>query len=285
MTPTGRRPSDQLPRSQGSPVSSGLWAVVPVFDEMRTLGTVVERLRTHCPVIVVDDASTDGSAGVAARAGAAEVLRHAHREGKGAALRTGFGAALRHGATAVVTLDGDGQHDPEDLPRLLLAHSEAPDALVLGDRFGAGGGDPIPPLRRLAIRTADRTLGPMLPAPLSDSQCGFRIYPGAFLREVALREGGFVLETEALVRAARAGYRVVSVPIRAVYPRGRQSRFHAVTDVARIAWYLTQVWLDRVGPASPGRSPLPGTFVSRGSSTRWGVRRTPAEGTRHATPM
>jgi glycosyltransferase involved in cell wall biosynthesis len=216
-----------------------------VFDEGPTLGGVVERLRAHCPVIVVDDASTDGSADVAARAGAAAVLRHARRQGKGAALRSGFGLALRQGATAVVTLDGDGQHDPEDLPRLLLAHAEAPDALVLGDRFGAPGGDPIPPLRRLAIRAADLGLAPILPAPLSDSQCGFRIYPGAFLREVALREGGFVLETEALVRAARAGYRLVSVPIRSVYPRDRRSRFHAVTDAGRIAWYLARVWLGR----------------------------------------
>jgi glycosyltransferase involved in cell wall biosynthesis len=236
-------------------VTVGLWAVVPVFDEGPTLGRVVERLRAHCPVIVVDDASTDGSAGVAARAGAAEVLRHPRREGKGAALRTGFGAALRHGATAVVTLDGDGQHDPEDLPRLLLAHSEAPDALVLGDRFGRKGGDPIPPLRRLAIRMADRALGPMLPAPLSDSQCGFRIYPGEFLRGVVLCEERFVLETEALVRAVRAGYRVVSVPIRSVYPRGRRSRFHAVTDVARIAWYLMRVRYSRRAPVS--QPPVP----------------------------
>jgi glycosyltransferase involved in cell wall biosynthesis len=234
-------------------MTAGLWAVVPVFDEARTLGIIVERLRAHCPVIVVDDASTDGSAAVATRAGAV-VLRHARREGKGAALRTGFGAALGHGATAVATLDGDGQHDPAELPRLLAVHSVAPDALVLGDRLGIERGDPIPWLRRLAIRAADRTLGPVLPAPLSDSQCGFRIYPGAFLREVGLREGGFVLETEALVRATRSGYRLVSVPIRSLYPRGRRSRFHAVTDVARIAWYLTRVWCGSGGPpvARPG---------------------------------
>jgi len=245
-------------------MTDGLWAVVPVFDEVRTLGSVVERLRAHCPVIVVDDASTDGSAAVAARAGAVEVLRHVRREGKGAALRTGFGAALRHGATAVATLDGDGQHDPADLPRLLAAHSEAPDALVLGDRLGAAG-DPIPPLRRAAIRAADRALGPILPAPLSDSQCGFRIYPGAFLREIALREAGFVLETEALVRAVWAGYRLVSVPIRPLYPRGRRSRFHAVTDVARIAWYLTRVRFGGGGPAGVVR-PAPvvsGTRLAR----------------------
>jgi glycosyltransferase involved in cell wall biosynthesis len=234
-------------------MTGGLWAVVPVFDEVGTLGGVIERLRAHCPVIVVDDASTDGSAGVAARAGAVEVVRHARRQGKGAALRTGFDAALRHGANAVATLDGDGQHDPADLPRLLAAHFQTPDALVLGDRFGPRGGDPIPFLRRAAIRAADRTLGPLLPTPLSDSQCGFRIYPAAFLRTIPLREGEFVLETEALVRAAWAGYRLVSVPIRSVYPRDRRSRFHAVTDVARIAWYLTRVWLGGGGAASSGR--------------------------------
>jgi glycosyltransferase involved in cell wall biosynthesis len=228
-------------------MTGGLWAVVPVFDEVSTLGSVVERLRAYCPVIVVDDASTDGSGGAAARAGA-EVLRHARREGKGAALRTGFRAALRRGATAVTTLDGDGQHDPADLPRLLAVHDAAPDALILGHRFGEAAGDRIPALRRLAIRGADRALSAILLAPLSDSQCGFRIYPGAFLREIPLAQGGFVLETEALVRATGAGYRLVSVPIRSVYLRGRRSRFHAVTDAARIAWYLARVSMSG-GPA------------------------------------
>ena len=200
-------------------------------------------------MIVVDDASTDGSAGVAARAGAAEVLRHARREGKGAALRTGFGAALRHGAAAVATLDGDGQHDPADLPRLLAAHSEAPDALVLGHRFGARGGrsDPAAPAGGDSCRGPNPRpppAGPAVRQPVRVPDLS-----GAFLREVALREGGFVLETEALVRAAWAGYRLVSVPIRSVYPRGRRSRFHAVTDVARIAWYLARVWFGGGGPA------------------------------------
>jgi glycosyltransferase involved in cell wall biosynthesis len=232
---------------------AGIWVVVPVFDEVATLGRVVEAVRAHCPVIVVDDASTDESARVAIRSGAAEVLRHPRREGKGAALRTGFAAALRHGAAAVATLDADGQHEPADLPRLLAAHRGAPDALILGDRFGGAGGDPIPPLRRAAIRAADRILRALLPEPVSDTQCGFRIYPGAFLRDVPLREERFVLETEALVRAVRAGYRLVSVPVRSVYPKGRQSRFQAVTDAARIGWYLARAGMDGPGLTPPAR--------------------------------
>jgi len=242
-------------------VTVSVWAVVPVFDEGATLGRVVEATRAHCPVIVVDDASTDESAGVAARAGATEVLRHPRRKGKGAALRTGFDAALRHRAAAIATLDGDGQHDPADLPRLLAAHRAAPDALVLGNRFGAAGGDPIPALRRVAIRTADRALNWLLPTPLTDSQCGFRIYPGSFLRDIGLREERFVLETEALVRAVRAGYGLVSVPVRPVYLEGRRSRFHALTDVGRIAWYLGRAWLQNRSPV-----PVRATTITSGPS-------------------
>jgi glycosyltransferase involved in cell wall biosynthesis len=233
----------------------GLWAVVPAFNEAGTIGAVVAGLRRTCPVIVVDDASTDGSGRVARAAGATAVLTHARRAGKGAALRTGFAAALARGAAAVVTLDGDGQHDPADVPRLADAARRAPDAVVLGDRFAAGG-DPMPRLRRLAIRAADRALRPLVPERLSDSQCGFRLYPAGFLRAVALREEGFVLETEALVRAVQAGYRLVSVPVRRVYTGGRPSRFRAVADTALIGWYLARTRLRAAPPGpAPARAP------------------------------
>ena len=235
----------------------GLWAVVPVFNEAATLAAVVSGLRPYCPVIVVDDASTDDSAAVARRAGAAAVARHARRSGKGAALRTGFTAALGRRATSVVTVDGDGQHDPRDLPRLARAARGAPDALVLGNRLAMPAGDRMPLLRRLAIRAADRALAPLLLHPVCDTQCGFRVYPAAFLREVGLGQEGFVLETEALVRAVEVGYRVLSVPVRRLYPAGRQSRFRAVSDAARIARYLVRARYRAPAPALPiGDAPV-----------------------------
>jgi glycosyltransferase involved in cell wall biosynthesis len=230
--------------------AGGLWAVVPAFNEAPTLAGVVGGLRRYCPVVVVDDGSTDRSAAVARAAGATDVVCHASRRGKGAALRSGFAAALRRGASAVATVDGDGQHDPDDLPRLARAAREAPDALVVGDRLAAASGDAIPLARRCAIRAANRAIGALVPVQLSDSQSGFRIYPAAFLRVARLREEGFVLETEALVQASRAGFPIVSVPVRRVYPPGRRSRFHAVGDVARIAGYLARAWL---APPAPRR--------------------------------
>lgn len=222
------------------PQRERLWAVVPIFDEAATIGAVVKRLRRLCPVIVVDDASTDGSGARAAAAGAACVIRHPRRMGKGAALRTGFAEALRRGAVSVATLDGDGQHDPADLPQLLAAAHAAPEALVVGDRLGGEAGDRMPPWRFAAVRTADWVLRCLTGSRIRDTQCGFRIYPAVFLGAVALREEGFVLETEAIVRAVRGGRRVVSAPVRRVYPSERTSRFRAVPDSLRIGWYLAR---------------------------------------------
>jgi len=243
---------------------------VPVFNEAATVARVVEQLRDLCPVIVVDDASTDGSGDRAAAAGAACVIRHRRRLGKGAALRTGFAEALRRGAAGVATLDGDGQHDPADLPRLIEAAAVATDALVVGDRLETPTGDRIPRLRLGAIRVADWVLCRLTCAPLRDRQCGYRLYPAALLRAVALHEEGFVLETEALVRAARTGFRLVSAPVRRVYPPGRRSRFRGVLDSVRIAWYLARevasrtrcrIMSDRLaarlGDPEGGTAPLP----------------------------
>jgi glycosyltransferase involved in cell wall biosynthesis len=247
----------------GERVGPGLVAVVPVFNEGATVGRVVRQLRRVCPVIVVDDGSTDDGAARAAAAGAAQVIREPRRAGKGTALRTGFAAALRMGATAVATLDGDGQHEPADLPRLVAAAHRAPRALVIGNRIDGRGGDPIPRLRLGAIRISDRALTWLTRTVLRDTQCGFRIYPAALLEAVTLREGGFVLETEALVQAVRAGYPVTSVPVRTIYPPDRAGRFRAVSDGARIARYLLAelgrdlgrrlraAWLRRVRPFFP----------------------------------
>jgi glycosyltransferase involved in cell wall biosynthesis len=215
-----------------------LVAVVPVFNEAATVAAVVRDVSRLCPVIVVDDASTDDSAGHAARAGA-YVVRVTARAGKGAALRLGFARALQVGAAAVATLDGDGQHDPAELAALLAAGRRMPDAVVIGDRLG-GVGDRIPRARLAAIRVADRFLGWLTQTQLRDTQCGFRLYPAAFLRVARLREDGFVLESEALVEAARRGVPLVSAPVRSIYPPGRASRFRGLVDGYRIGRYLAR---------------------------------------------
>ena len=218
-----------------------LATVIPAFNEGATIGAVVAGVRAVCPtaaVFVVDDASTDETAARAAAAGAHGVLRVSPRAGKGAALRAGFAAALAEGAELVATLDADGQHDPADLPRLLAAGRAAPDGLIMGDRLAPGSGDRIPGLRLGAIRAADVVLRWLARTAIRDSQCGFRVYPATLLRALPLSREGFVLETEVLLGATRLGYRLVSVPVRSIYPPDRASRFRALADGTRIGWYL-----------------------------------------------
>ena len=209
--------------------------VIPVFDESATLGRVVAAARVHAPVLVVDDGSRDGSGAIAAQAGA-EVLRHGRRLGKAQALLTGIAAARRHGASLVVTLDGDGQHDPEAIPALLRAARAARHAVIIGNRLD----DPGATLgtRRNAIRVANFFMNWTSGLAVRDSQSGFRVYPLALFDDVRTRRGGFVFETEILLAAAERGWAVEEVAVAAIARAGARSRFRPVRDGVAIGGFL-----------------------------------------------
>jgi Glycosyl transferase family 2 len=209
--------------------------VVPVFNEADTVAEVVRGARAYAPVLVVDDGSRDESAEIARLAGA-EVRRHPRRLGKGAAIRTGIEAARARGATVVVTLDGDGQHRPADLDRVLDAARTMPQTIVIGGRLGEP--NDLPPARMNAIRVAGFFVNWACGLSLQDTQSGFRAYPVRLFDEVRLERSGFVLETEVLVAAATRGWRVHEVPIAAL-PRTRQrSRFRPISDGIAIGGYI-----------------------------------------------
>ena len=209
--------------------------VIPVLDEAATLARVVEGARAHGPVLVVDDGSRDGSAAVAAAAGA-EVVRHPRRLGKAQALLSGIAAARRRGADLVVTLDGDGQHDPAAIPALLRAARAARRALVVGNRLAGAGRLPV--RRRNAIRVASFFASWIGGVPLADSQSGFRVYPLALFDELRPRRRGFVFETEILLAAATAGWDVEQVGVPALRRGSERSHFRPVRDGAAIGAFL-----------------------------------------------
>ncbi|MGH7402921.1 MAG: tryptophan 7-halogenase [Candidatus Rokuibacteriota bacterium] len=214
--------------------------VVPVFNEVVTIGDIVERARLYGPVLVVDDGSTDRSATVAAAAGA-EVVSLGARRGKGAALRHAFDEGLRRGVERVVTLDGDGQHDPEDIPHLLKAAVEEPGALVIGGRL-AGLEEPparvVPAGRLAAIRVAGFFIDWLGGVPVADTQSGFRVYPARLLSAVTPRHGGFVLESEMLLHAATRGFRIIEIPITPIHFEDRRSRFRPARDGLAVGAFL-----------------------------------------------
>src|SRR3989442_1384092 len=175
------------------------WIIIPVFNEAGTVGRVVSAARRYGPVLVIDDGSTDAS-GAVARVAGGEVIRHPRRLGKGQALRTGMVAVRQRGATHVVTLDGDGQHAPEDLPAVLAAARESPSAIIIGSRVGADGEarGAVPASRLNAIRVAGFFVDWASGLSLRDTQSGFRAYPVAWLDQLHPRRGGLGFGTGGL---------------------------------------------------------------------------------------
>jgi len=208
--------------------------LVPALDCEATLEAVVRGAREHLqPVLVVDDGSRDHTADVAKSAGA-EVVRHPANRGKGAALRSGLRALQERGFTHAVTLDGDGQHLPGDLPLLLRAAAEAPGAIVLGARQHPPGS--LAPVRVFGNAFANRWVTIACGAVLPDTQSGVRVYPIAATLALGCRAERFAFETEVLIRARRAGIALRSVPVRVHNPPAgeRTSHFRGVSDTARI---------------------------------------------------
>jgi hypothetical protein len=204
--------------------------VIPAFQAAATIRDVIERARVAVPaaqIIVVDDGSTDGTVSAAQEF----AILHDENLGKGAALRDGIHEAITHGASVVVTLDADGQHPPEEIPRLLQPIAEAKADLVLGARKR----DRVMPLARRFTNWLSASLASRIGGqPVSDAQTGFR----AFTREVAegVHPAGERYEYEAnfLLDALRAGYRVVSVEVPTIYGSAR-SHFRPWADTWRMA--------------------------------------------------
>jgi len=210
--------------------------VIPAYNEAATIRDLAQRaLPQAACVAVVDDGSTDGTA--AALAGLSiTLLRHDGNRGKGSALATGFAWALAQGADAIVTLDGDGQHRPEDIARLLRVARVHGDRLIVGARLT--GRETYPRARNFANRFADFWIGWAAGQPVIDSQSGLRVYPARLLVETARlrdRARGFTFESEIVIAAANLGFGPIAVPIGAIHlPAGRASHFRPVRDIARI---------------------------------------------------
>jgi glycosyltransferase involved in cell wall biosynthesis len=228
-------------------------AVIAAYNAGETVGAVVRGARRYVEaVLVADDGSTDGTGAAAAAAGAIVLPLGANR-GKGAALRALFGEAARRGYGAVIALDADGQHDPADIPGFLRAHRRHPEAVITGSRFACP--ERIPRDRRNSMTVARFFVSLAANQFVEDCQCGFRVYPLAAIRSMALTKGGYVTETEILMKAGDAGRRIVTVPVEARYPPGHGTHFRTVRDVAAIARYVISYLMVKwaIESVRPGR--------------------------------
>ena len=218
--------------------------VIPAFNAAPTLASVVDGLRTSLVdplIIVIDDGSTDDTHAVATRVGDS-TTRFPQNRGKGAALRAGLAIAECHGASAVLTIDADGQHDPRYAPQLVdsLAHAD----LAIGARDRTNG---MPFGRRLTNRLSAAAVGRCIGRDVTDAQSGFRAMTRWVVSEIRPRGDRYEFETAFLIEAARRGARVAFVRIPTVYHTGVPSQFRAVRDSMRI---VTTLWRFGMGASS-----------------------------------
>lgn len=198
--------------NNNTPKQTRVLALIPAYNEALRIGAVIERTAVHLPVCVVDDGSRDETAGIARLSGA-EVLSQSPNQGKGAALIAGFKYAVEKEYDAVVTLDADGQHDPEEIPLFLAEFSQGAD-LIIGRRDFRKMPFPRNFSNTIGTWLFSRALGQYCP----DNQSGYRLYSRRMI-EASLNssETNFEFEVEVIVRCVQLGFGLSWVPIKTIY--------------------------------------------------------------------
>lgn len=194
---------------------SHITAIIPAYNERLTIGSVVISTKIHVDkVIVVDDGSNDHTAEIAEIAGA-EVIKHPENRGKGAALKTGFHAA--ENTDIILTIDGDGQHDPEEIPKLVKPIENGEADIVNGSRYLEKKENGTPAYRRLGQTVLDTATNLNSGLKITDSQSGFRAFAYYTLPIFHFKETGFSIESEMLIDAANSGSKIMEVQIAVNY--------------------------------------------------------------------
>ena len=226
--------------------------IIPVYNHEQRIGEVIgQAMKLGLPLFVIDDGSTDNTPKIIRDIPGISVIRHPVNLGKGAALLTGFAAAVAQGCDWAITIDGDGQHLPEDAASLLRAAGEGRRIIVVGRRQGMVGKN-VPWTSRFGRGFSNFWVwaagGPLI----SDSQSGFRLYPLPEALHLGVKATRYQFEVEVLVRAKQRGIETVEAPVRVVYQaKGeRVSHFQPWLDFRRNSATFSRLIWERIFGAS-----------------------------------
>lgn len=224
-----------------------IWIVIPVYNHSETIKDVVEKTLQLCDhVVVVDDGSTDAKIADLLSETKAEVITHAKNIGKGSALRTAADHVIKNGGKYIITLDADGQHDPEDINKFLPHITEDSNKIVLGTRdFDSGN---VPERSKFGRKFSNFWIRFETNCDVRDSQSGFRGYPAKLIAETECVAEHYAFETEILVRGIWNGMQVVNVNISVFYPEKdkRITHFKPFLDNLRISLLHSRLTSEKV---------------------------------------
>src|SRR5580658_9677496 len=216
--------------------------ITPTFNNAGTLPAVLAELSAlNLSIIVVNDGSTDQTAAFLSTWKGGTVLTHPKNQGKAAALLTGFSAAREQGFTHALTIDTDGQHDVHQTPLLLATAEQNPAALILGTRDQSTRGYPL--RSRIGRMISNLCVRLESGVRVTDSQCGFRVYPLGPMAKIHCRAGFYGYETEILSRWGWAGHKIIEIPVACLYLpiEQRVSHFRPIMDSIRA--FRMHIWL------------------------------------------
>ena len=216
-------------------------AIVPAFNEEKSIAAVIRELHDAEPeldVIVIDDGSSDRTAAVAAESGA-QVVSLPYNVGIGGAVQTGYQYAVKHGFDLAVQVDGDGQHDPLEIARLVEPVLDDRADMVVGSRFAPGGGYRGTPPRRVGIHLFAAIVSLIVRARVTDTTSGFRAVNRKAIELFASDYPHDYPEVEATVLLVRRGLRMMEVPVKM---RVRETGSSSITTL-RAGYYMIKVLL------------------------------------------
>ena len=215
---------------RSSALSLRFCALIPAYNLSHTISQVVRQTREYIKeILVVDDGSQDDTARVAKESGA-KVLRIAKNQGKGWALRSGFKHLLQKPWAGIITLDGDLQHDPADIPSLIKEHDKSGSHIVICSRMTET--EKMPWIRYWTNRIGVYCISWAVGQPLTDTQSGFRLYTREVLETIPLWTKRYDTETEILLKAGLLRMKISYIPIKTIYHEGegKSSSFRPFPD-------------------------------------------------------
>lgn len=218
--------------------------LIPVYNGADHIGELLESIKgIHHEVIVIDDGSKDDTAAIAERTGA-RVIRHKENKGKGAAIKTGIGYILKKDYEFIIMMDGDGQHSAPEIHEFIRKYRLDKTPLIIGNRMHDVAN--MPRLRYLTNRTMSRIISELCRQYIPDSQCGFRLVAREVLEKIKLTCNNYEIESEMLIRAAREGFKIESIPVKSIYEK-EISYINPLRDTGRFIKIIFQIYFKKNG--------------------------------------